>query len=932
MIDDDTLATPTVTGLVFGNYVFGLKVSSPTGDKDYSELDVGAVATDGKGVVIQGNPDADRLFGPMIAFGKNPWQYADDTHLRGAKLRSQYYDTISPPEWKQYLPGKIDYTVTAHLPQTTTVGAIPPTGMTVPVSSTANLNLSSFPTIIAVGGIPGYGGEEVLICSASGSILTVCFDGRGWRNSNPRSWGTGTSVFQRRVVGTGTNFLTTFCPAGPGQEGPVQYSAGSITVSPASAVLTGAGTEWTSANGIYTYLTARIEGTHSGIPFVFFSPVSAINSPTQITLGRPWPSDADAGSVSYKLIQGGYNQFAPLWTRPDGSEGQTIQAVSACLNDTDLYLAAGAEAITGVNIQKNYALLRNYWISFGGNGTPNYYDEVLANYALYFRSGWKPALDAARKLGDYWLSQPLLDDGWYPGAPRNSSIAGVVAGTVLDGRTQNWPGLRRMASKGVTAIAESCAGDLREHSYGVMWLAFAAQFDPVDTGSSTTVNQRSYWKAKLAESYARDDGCRGADNSFPTPLIVSTTSVTVTNGSTAVTGTGFTAASCLDRTAGGTGTISVNGSTLTVESGVPGGAKILITGTQSGVAFNQYFQFSGTTLVLLSGRWPGDSGSVTWQSEASGEANSWIAGSTSSAPTPGKIYGCSYNSPTSLTLNRNWAEASGVGIFTTGAYALTGWGTQPFMLGIATLANKMAAQGASGATATNYAALANATAGWVRNTGFDAATGGLYYGRGFSNCEPVLGTSTTPFIFRNLGCNFGASADGKATARALLAEAQNAVRVVYEANPSASNREWGDTVYANLWGRTGLTDPAVPLAEGKIDNYFASDQSLKGGKWYGFQFGIGMAHQWPAVRLGGQQAAIIEDLVLDYNTNPYPAATAVVVKLQRPSGEIVTYNCGTESCAVQLDRRQGSHWYQLEYLNISGAVLARGEWQFLPLP
>ena len=43
---------------------------------------------------------------------------------------------------------------------------------------------------------------------------------------------------------------------------------------------------------------------------------------------------------------------------------------------------------------------------------------------------------------------------------------------------------------------------------------------------------------------------------------------------------------------------------------------------------------------------------------------------------------------------------------------------------------------------------------------------------------------------------------------------------------SVANRDWGDTAYANQWGMVGLTDPAVPLAEGNINNIYASDQSL----------------------------------------------------------------------------------------------------------
>ncbi len=70
-------ANPVIQGMVFGTYHFQLKVTDANGNTGATTLAVGAVATDSNGVVVQANPAADLIFGPMIAFGKHPWSYVD---------------------------------------------------------------------------------------------------------------------------------------------------------------------------------------------------------------------------------------------------------------------------------------------------------------------------------------------------------------------------------------------------------------------------------------------------------------------------------------------------------------------------------------------------------------------------------------------------------------------------------------------------------------------------------------------------------------------------------------------------------------------------------------------------------------------------------------------------------------------------------------
>src|SRR5205807_1620092 len=48
-----TAALPTITGLIFGSYSFQLQVKDSAGNAAVSSIDIGAVATDANGVVVQ---------------------------------------------------------------------------------------------------------------------------------------------------------------------------------------------------------------------------------------------------------------------------------------------------------------------------------------------------------------------------------------------------------------------------------------------------------------------------------------------------------------------------------------------------------------------------------------------------------------------------------------------------------------------------------------------------------------------------------------------------------------------------------------------------------------------------------------------------------------------------------------------------------------
>ena len=930
---DTTVATPTIEGLIFGTYTFQLTVKDVTGKTASTTLQVGAVATDANGVVVQADPNADKLFGPMIAFGQNPWGYADERALRATTLRSAAYDTqgLTNPTWETPLGGTVTY---KFWPIVTTLASDLSSSMTsIQVDDVSQFDLTTFPTRILVGNAPYGPFEEIRICSASGNTLNVCYDGRGWRSGSylhtaASSWSKGTRLNQDKVTGTGTQFLTDFCPAGSGWSGPISYRDGTVTVVPGSGTLIGNGTAWANTNAGGRAI--RIEGTHNGgIAFVFEAYVSAVSSATSLALSRPWPSDADPGSFRYALINADTRNITPHYVRPDGTDGIIYFLTSGCESDTALYLYGWSDdGITGVQTDKQYSFMDGF--GYVGDYGPNFYDEVLAHYALYYRSGWTPARDAARKIGDNWLDYPEIANGDAGGIPRRMSITGIYANTVLDGRTKNWSGLRTLANRGARAITEDCDTDLRENAYELSWLALAALFDPVDTGSSTEPNQRSYWKNKLVSAASRDASCASADHSWKSGGYWNAgiyPALRVTNGSAVATGNNLPASMC-PYVANGTGMATANSAVLT-GTGFQTGGIIVITGTRFGQPYTGAFEFRADNAhqVTLSALWPGDSGSISWMAEAieASEKVTTIATDVNDARM-GQVWACRWDNPSQITLNRPW-----VGNGTETVYlwrdVLVGRGTQPFMLGIKTLQMSYGSLIDDAATASSYGGLAQQAANWILNVGYDPLAKAISYGRIFPQCEPPMTESGDPSFFSRIpNCIENSTNPGAVSeARARNAEVQNAFRVAYQANPTGAVKALGDEAYCAQWGNAALTQPGYCTEAVTASNL--DDGSLGAFKYTGFFFGMGMAHQWPAVRVGGVSPPILQSVSVNLDLSQAASARVTVTQ---PSSATTQYLCSSSPCNVIVDARQGAHWAQIDYLSSSGQVLSTPSPVLLP--
>jgi hypothetical protein len=293
-----------------------------------------------------------------------------------------------------------------------------------------------------------------------------------------------------------------------------------------------------------------------------------------------------------------------------------------------------------------------------------------------------------------------------------------------------------------------------------------------------------------------------------------------------------------------------------------------------------------------------------------------IATGPSDSANFGQIYGCTLTDSTHMLLHRPWPGASGTyGFF---SYNLVGKGTQPFMMGIKALQMRYAGQ-----VYAPYRDLDVGISNWIAQVGFDSATKGISYGRGFPQCEPALTDSgVTDVVYRNAGCmeNSNNSA-AAAMARSRNSEAQNAMTVMYLANPTESNRAIGDTFYGATYGAKEYT--ASGYWTDGITASNLDDGNLGSYKWPGFFFGVGMAHQWPAARVGGVAPPSNRTVGIDID----PAlSSSVQIVVTAPSGAVSKYSCGNSSpCSITVDDRQGSHWYRIQYLSEGGAVLSQSD-------
>lgn len=965
VVSDASSCAPTLTGLVFGDYAVTLQVTDPNGQIATSTQHIGAVAMDDNGVVINADPNADIVFGPMIAFGKNPWGYADERALAATTLRKAAYEmpgSIAHPTWTTNGQGTISYSFggVGNLgpPGTRLCGSIASaTSLSILVCDASKLDLSALPTRILIN--PGTKSEEVRICSATGAssrqTLGVCYDGRGQIGGSPyvvaaQAWNTGTGVGQYKITGTNTRFVsdpnTPICPAGaPGPPSRVTYSAGTVSVAAGSADISGNGTTWTTSSNVIATYIIRIDATHAGAPFVFTAPISGVKDPGHLLLGRIYPADADSGTFSYQIVA--YRYASLHYTRSDGSDGNLLQYMNGCESETAMYGTASHDIpvfdkITYTGVHYSYKDGLGAQSAYG----PNFYGEGFAHRALYLRSGLAAALTAANEMDETWIKDPEID-GCYPGGIpllQGGGVIGAFADLILNKDTRlTWSDVRQCARNAAIGTWTCNSGDTRDTGYLGAWVTLAALFDPDPA-------QRDIWKASLRAINARDNACKGSDNSWANGFIFNTASpkLNVTNGSAVVTapsndlppsvcfGVASGSVSVTHGSAAFSGSGLINGNKIVIASTTPGSARQssgaeqveprtgrIGTVRQFHTPYVGMFQFtqSGGTSGTLAALWPGDSGTFPYVIENNDFYTAIATGNDD--PMLKENFACTWNNSGQITLDRPWdGPTDHTGANHIYSYVLAGYGQQPYMLGIKTTAMKWASS-IDDTEASNYRDLAAAAATWVHDFGFDPATQGLHYGRIYQPCEPyATPTPSTAFGFTAVNCGMGLDPGSIRASRGLTAEASSALRAYYESNPTQDRKDWGDLAYGSIWGYAPFTTGGV-----YSDPYYVKDEnsnaSLAAFKWTGFFFGMGLAHQWPAVRLGGVQHAQNQKVFIPFNLAGVPKADHVEMTVMQPSGVRMTVSCSSSPCPVTVDKRQGKHLVQINYLSASGSLVAR---------
>jgi len=396
-----TSCSPMLTGLIFGDYLLQLTVTDANGNSVAATADVGAVAMDSNGVVVNADPNVDALFGNMIAFGRNPWGFADYWAQHAMTLRAADYVSSgwTGLQWEQTGSGTVSYywNGIGYYPANPALGTtlstgITATSMTLTVGNASKLDLTQLPTrILMLAGNYPSSAEEIRICAAAGNTLTVCYDGRG---QNAQSWNSGALVGQAKVSGSGSHFVTdtnaAVCPVGaPGPPGPASFDAGSVTLTAGSKLMMGTGTNWASASGESTPTPGdfvRVSATHGELPFQFIA-----QNETGSALAGATVSGGAIASVGTLYGQSGQNfisgQVIVVIADPTGS-GALVTANVTGGAIASYTVISGGENYTNptVLIQPTAITLNRPYPSDADSGTFSAYAIMPASRTIDLRS------------------------------------------------------------------------------------------------------------------------------------------------------------------------------------------------------------------------------------------------------------------------------------------------------------------------------------------------------------------------------------------------------------------------------------------------------------------------------------------------------------------------------------------------------------------
>lgn len=960
-----TAQQPILNNLTFGDYNVQLTATSQDGISSMTAYDIGAVATDDNYIVVQSTPTADLIFGPMIAFGHNPWGYEDERHYTGSQLRN--YNTLFGGvnglfPWTTPGQGTISYHIGGSggvgVTATTTTVAITASSTTIPIANKTLLDLSEFPTHIMM--IGGGVREDVRVCSETDGVgnaatLNVCYDGRGRSNvysgsdsnglqSTPHAFAAGSSVGQMKFSGTSTKFLTDpnrpICPAGAGMAPGSINSMPSVTLLNSSTNVVGIGTSWTSAlAGKFLSVSASTGAT----TYPFVAVIASVQDSTHLTTDKTFTGTNGTYSG---YITNANHIITVDYARTIGGNGRRVAATIGCESETSVY-GDWVYDMGSYNATLQSGQHYSYKDSLGGAISAfgyNFYGEGLSHRSLYLRSGLSYPLTMANMIDENYPRDPEID-GAGSGSPLlyGGGMIGAIADLVTNSSTSlTFNDMHGFAAIGNVASSSKCNDyDTRDSGYLFSGLSLYYLLDPDPTNHAT-------WEQGVRNIILRDTstvqavtgtaGCKAPDNSWANGFLYNTfgPAMDVTNGTTTVTahsGSSFNSSTCYDLSHG-TGTI-LSSSYVFVSSGLftnpnSNNGVMVLDGTKNSAPFTQwiYFTYINSSTTYLASMWTGDSGAVNFIETNSGGSISVISSTTETSLMQSN-WGCYLNSSSQVTLDRPWSgptdTTGNMHIYTNN---LAGYGEQPYMLGIRSRFMDWLKSSPDSDVASYGVQCSSAASVWEHNVAFDTYTLAMSYGRDYQACDPYqpVGYTGSQNSYRNGGaCITGVDTlNVIPNARELNIEAASALKNYFEASSgNSTSMTYGDDAYGAIFGYCPWTQSgyycdsqyAGPTTN-LINNY------LGAFKYFGFFFGMGMGHQWPAVRLGGVAAAKPRTISVGFNLASIANAAKFQITLTNPNGQQVTNTCTTSPCTVTADARQGNSLLTTSYLSSGNAVLA----------
>ncbi len=517
-----------------------------------------------------------------------------------------------------------------------------------------------------------------------------------------------------------------------------------------------------------------------------------------------------------------------------GTTGRGLFGIDSCPDDTHLTISKPYTFNDKLSTEPmSYALwdvndAASWKGLYGGNAmgriTFNYYDNGLALYALYYRTGIDEYRTAARKLEDMWWTCPYVDRGnafnYTPGSntpvsgfwnveSRTTAPLGMVLRAV-DGAPEMFTGLRHLWDLKIFQLSSpqffGSAADHREEGFSLDTLALCASFDS------------SYDSKCLA-------GLRTAADQTLTPLHKAWNGLyhyIVAQGASfpSAGGWGF-----------GVKYKVVDGSTaVTLATGsTPAGLK----------CGSGNYSCEGTFYIIF-----GNFGTDTPPDNSAFDARG---------------YSYSVTNEATLTLTEPY-DSGGVCPAPAGClkgfevHEKLGYGVISYMAGAYAHGADMAAQAFSNAGDTIYAdkytGYMSDAVDYIQNAGYSPDFKGTYSTRYYINCEPI-------------GSDVPAGSRGLCVGEALAARQNNAELIpglarAYARTKNPDLKNFIDTLYSATFAKPGYGKPPVS-PDGNYEVYLNDGgymiattngvlSNYETNKWFGYFFGYGNASGWPAIR------------------------------------------------------------------------------------